>query len=56
MRHIQKALDLFFEPSHDAGPATIEDWLQVFEDHHWPRSGAIQSAGYFQAGTPLLSV
>jgi aminopeptidase N len=49
-----KALDLYFD-RHDGDAATIEDWLQVFEDatgrdltqfKHW----------YSQAGTPRLSV
>jgi aminopeptidase N len=50
----RKALDLYFD-RHDGDAATIEDWLQVFEDatgrdltqfKHW----------YSQAGTPHLTV
>ena len=49
-----KALDLYFT-RHDGDAATIEDWLQVFEDATG-RDLAQFSNWYFQAGTPRLSV
>jgi aminopeptidase N len=49
-----KALDLYFS-RHDGDAATIEDWLQVFEDATG-RDLAQFSNWYFQAGTPRLSV
>lgn len=49
-----KALDLYFT-RHDGDAATIEDWLQVFEDATG-RELKQFSNWYFQAGTPRLSV
>ncbi|MFK7940854.1 MAG: aminopeptidase N [Roseovarius sp.] len=49
-----KALDLYFE-RHDGDAATIEDWLQVFEDVTG-RDLAQFKRWYEQAGTPRLSV
>ncbi|MGH1329925.1 MAG: aminopeptidase N [Paracoccaceae bacterium] len=49
-----KALDLYFT-RHDGDAATIEDWLQVFEDVTG-RDLAQFKLWYSQAGTPRLSV
>ncbi|WP_373050730.1 aminopeptidase N [Thalassovita aquimarina] len=49
-----KALDLYFE-RHDGDAATIEDWLQVFEDATG-RDLSQFKRWYEQAGTPRLSV
>jgi aminopeptidase N len=49
-----KALDLYFD-RHDGDAATIEDWLQVFEDVTG-RDLAQFKRWYEQAGTPRLSV
>jgi aminopeptidase N len=48
------ALDLYFA-RHDGDAATIEDWLQVFQDATG-RDLAQFSRWYFQAGTPRLKV
>ncbi|MGB0159897.1 MAG: aminopeptidase N [Thalassovita mediterranea] len=49
-----KALDLYFD-RHDGDAATIEDWLQVFEDVTG-RDLSQFKRWYEQAGTPRLSV
>ena len=49
-----KALDLYFD-RHDGDAATIEDWLQVFEDATG-RDLSQFKRWYEQAGTPRLSV
>ena len=49
-----KALDLYFE-RHDGDAATIEDWLQVFEDTTG-RDLTQFAKWYSQAGTPRLTV
>jgi len=49
-----KALDLYFE-RHDGDAATIEDWLQVFEDVTG-RDLSQFKRWYEEAGTPRLSV
>jgi aminopeptidase N len=49
-----KALDLYFT-RHDGEAATIEDWLQVFEDATGRDLGQFKR-WYSQAGTPRLSV
>ena len=49
-----KALDLYFE-RHDGDAATIEDWLQVFEDVTG-RNLKRFKRWYTSAGTPQLSV
>ncbi|MFO8125638.1 aminopeptidase N [Yoonia sp.] len=49
-----KALDLYFE-RHDGDAATIEDWLQVFEDTTG-RDLSQFKKWYSQAGTPRLTV
>ncbi|MEL6931648.1 MAG: aminopeptidase N [Pseudomonadota bacterium] len=49
-----KALDLYFE-RHDGDAATIEDWLQVFEDITG-RDLSQFKRWYEQAGTPRLKV
>ena len=49
-----KALDLYFE-RHDGDAATIEDWLQVFEDTT-SRDLSQFKLWYSQSGTPKLSV
>ncbi|MCF6317288.1 MAG: aminopeptidase N [Marinosulfonomonas sp.] len=49
-----RALDLYFE-RHDGDAATIEDWLQVFEDTTG-RDLAQFKRWYSQAGTPILTV
>ncbi len=49
-----KALDLYFD-RHDGDAATIEDWLQVFEDATG-RDLSQFKIWYAQAGTPRLSV
>ncbi|WP_373635327.1 aminopeptidase N [Yoonia sp. SS1-5] len=49
-----KALDLYFS-RHDGDAATIEDWLQVFEDATG-RDLTQFGKWYAQAGTPHLSV
>jgi len=49
-----KALDLYFN-RHDGDAATIEDWLQVFEDSTG-RDLSQFKRWYEQAGTPRLSV
>ena len=49
-----KALDLYFE-RHDGDAATIEDWLQVFEDTTG-RDLSQFKLWYSQSGTPKLSV
>ncbi|WP_172299850.1 aminopeptidase N [Pseudoruegeria sp. HB172150] len=49
-----KALDLYFD-RHDGDAATIEDWLQVFEDATG-RDLTQFKQWYTQAGTPRLSV
>ncbi len=49
-----KALDLYFD-RHDGDAATIEDWLQVFEDTTG-RDLSQFKRWYEQAGTPRLSV
>ncbi|WP_375257890.1 aminopeptidase N [Citreimonas sp.] len=49
-----KALDLYFD-RHDGDAATIEDWLQVFEDATG-RDLSQFKRWYSQAGTPRLSV
>lgn len=48
------ALNLYFE-RHDGDAATIEDWLQVFEDSTG-RDLTQFKRWYSQAGTPILSV
>ena len=48
------ALDLYFE-RHDGDAATIEDWLQVFEDSTG-RDLTQFKRWYSQAGTPILTV
>ncbi|MGB3146344.1 MAG: aminopeptidase N, partial [Paracoccaceae bacterium] len=50
----RKALDLYFE-RHDGQAATIEDWLQVFEDSTG-RDLTQFKRWYTDAGTPRLSV
>ncbi|KJZ21037.1 aminopeptidase N [Loktanella sp. S4079] len=50
----KKALDLYFE-RHDGDAATIEDWLQVFEDATG-RDLSQFAKWYSQAGTPRVSV
>ena len=50
----KKALDLYFE-RHDGDAATIEDWLQVFEDAT-QRDLTQFKRWYSQAGTPRLKV
>lgn len=49
-----RALDLYFE-RHDGDAATIEDWLQVFEDTTG-RDLTQFKRWYSQAGTPVLTV
>ncbi|WP_299849551.1 aminopeptidase N [uncultured Roseovarius sp.] len=49
-----RALDLYFN-RHDGDAATIEDWLQVFEDATGRDLGQFKR-WYEQAGTPRLSV
>ncbi len=49
-----KALDLYFD-RHDGDAATIEDWLQVFEEATG-RDLAQFKRWYEQAGTPRISV
>ncbi|MBM1219454.1 aminopeptidase N [Ponticoccus sp. SC2-23] len=49
----EKALDLYFE-RHDGDAATIEDWLQVFEDATGEDLSQF-ALWYSQAGTPRLS-
>ncbi len=49
-----KALDMYFD-RHDGDAATIEDWLQVFEDSTG-RDLTQFKRWYEQAGTPRLSV
>ena len=49
-----KALDLYFD-RHDGDAATIEDWLQVFEDATG-RDLTQFKGWYSQAGTPRLKV
>jgi len=49
-----KALDLYFE-RHDGDAATIEDWLQVFQDTTG-RDLSQFAKWYSQAGTPRLTV
>lgn len=49
-----KAMDLYFE-RHDGDAATIEDWLQVFEDATGRDLGQFKR-WYSQAGTPRVSV
>jgi len=49
-----RALDLYFE-RHDGDAATIEDWLQVFEDTTG-RDLTQFKRWYSQAGTPILTV
>ncbi len=49
-----KALDLYFD-RHDGDAATIEDWLQVFEDATG-RDLTQFKRWYTQAGTPRVSV
>ena len=49
----KKALDLYFE-RHDGDAATIEDWLQVFEDSTG-RDLTQFKRWYSQAGTPRLT-
>ncbi len=49
-----KALDLYFD-RHDGDAATIEDWLQVFEDTTG-RDLTQFAKWYSQAGTPRLTV
>lgn len=49
-----KALDLYFE-RHDGDAATIEDWLQVFEDATG-RDLSQFATWYSQAGTPRVTV
>ncbi|MGR3495077.1 aminopeptidase N [Citreimonas sp.] len=49
-----KALDLYFD-RHDGDAATIEDWLQVFEDATG-RDLSQFKRWYSQAGTPRLSI
>jgi aminopeptidase N len=49
-----KALDLYFE-RHDGDAATIEDWLQVFEDATG-RDLSQFAKWYSQAGTPRVTV
>ncbi|WP_319824253.1 aminopeptidase N [Thalassovita sp.] len=49
-----KALDLYFD-RHDGDAATIEDWLQVFEDTTGRDLGQFKR-WYEQAGTPRLAV
>jgi len=48
------ALDLYFE-RHDGDAATIEDWLQVFEDSTG-RDLTQFKRWYSQAGTPIVTV
>ena len=50
----KKALDLYFD-RHDGDAATIEDWLQVFEDATG-RDLSQFAKWYSQAGTPRVSV
>ncbi|SHI61240.1 aminopeptidase N [Wenxinia saemankumensis] len=50
----KRALDLYFD-RHDGDAATIEDWLQVFEDATG-RDLSQFKRWYSQAGTPRLSV
>ncbi|MGD1884489.1 MAG: aminopeptidase N [Paracoccaceae bacterium] len=50
----EKALSLYFE-RHDGDAATIEDWLQVFEDATG-RDLTQFKRWYSQAGTPTVSV
>lgn len=50
----QKALDLYFD-RHDGDAATIEDWLQVFEDATG-RDLTQFKRWYSQAGTPRVAV
>ncbi|MEI4485862.1 aminopeptidase N [Frigidibacter sp. MR17.14] len=50
----RRALDLYFE-RHDGDAATIEDWLQVFEDATG-RDMSQFKRWYTDAGTPRLSV
>ena len=50
----KRALDLFFD-RHDGDAATIEDWLQVFEDATG-RDLAQFKLWYSEAGTPHLNV
>ncbi|MEM1235577.1 MAG: aminopeptidase N [Pseudomonadota bacterium] len=50
----KKALDLYFD-RHDGDAATIEDWLQVFEDATG-RDLSQFKRWYAQAGTPKLTV
>lgn len=49
-----KALDLYFE-RHDGRAATVEDWLEVFEDATGRDLGQFK-LWYTRAGTPRLSV
>ncbi|PSL21902.1 aminopeptidase N [Shimia abyssi] len=49
-----KALDLYFE-RHDGDAATIEDWLQVFEDATGRDLGQFKR-WYSQSGTPKVTV
>lgn len=49
-----KALDLYFE-RHDGDAATIEDWIQVFEDSTG-RDLAQFKRWYSQSGTPKVTV
>ena len=49
-----RALDLYFQ-RHDGDAATIEDWLQVFEDTTGRDLGQF-ALWYSQAGTPRISV
>lgn len=49
-----RALDLYFE-RHDGDAATIEDWLQVFEDATG-RDLAQFKRWYTDAGTPILTM
>jgi aminopeptidase N len=50
----KKALDLYFD-RHDGDAATIEDWLQVFEDATG-RDLTQFKLWYTQAGTPRLTI
>ncbi|MDP2518133.1 aminopeptidase N [Shimia thalassica] len=49
-----KAVDLYFD-RHDGDAATIEDWLQVFEDSTGRDLGQFKR-WYSQSGTPRLTV